>query len=888
MLVAAVEVDEANDEEEEVYGQPEARVQKALADPQLPTLVERCEHERSGHNPYRSWCRICVEAAGREDAHKTNAKDVAGEDKVPTMSFDYDFYGTGARRREGNIPGKDEVTGLVMKDLRSGAVWAHRALCKGPKDTWLMRRMVTNIESAGHAHVRLKADGEPSTKAVQKDIISRRPPPRQTVPTNPPDYDPMANGGAESGVRDVNVQLRKLKLGLEAKIKTEIPTHHALVDWMFEHSAFLITRVPIHRDGKTCHEKLTGRPWRGKLVEFGEQVWAKMVKPKSRSKLATKVQAKFIRATWVGITERTGEHRVVSRSGKAFRVRTIRRVPVEKRWHKDVLMAVAATPRVPDPSKPENPEDVELKNAADMHEELAPEVAEDLPEDLTKSEVEPVRSSNVREMRITKRILIKFGTTEGCVGCTATMNELPTRKHSDRCRERIYKAVACDDDERHMLEKAMDRMLARGGQEGAAQATKEKDLNEKDDILQQEKLSEESHRPEDPGAASSKDGQAMAPEPAYEPTEPEDDQEDASEADEVPRGINENLEEVDDLDDEDDLDDLGEKAGEGEAHDRDHRADTGPAVIEPRKRNDESNEDPDEKPAKKLRIASVHQAIGHISMKKIIEELESDPRLKLKNGNRRQRRTAKQAIARGVVSEVYSPPRIAETAQRMGLTAGMSLDLSTCDENGVPWDFSKKERQDEARRRLREEEPALLVACPMCGPFSSWMAINYQRMDEQEVRQKLMEALQHFKFALELCQEQHQRGGLFLFEHPVAATSWGSRMMETILKIPEVESVNFDFCMLGMQSKNAEGKTEPAKKRTRIVTNSKHAAAALRLCQCNGLHSHVRLESGRPKACEEYPRAFSELIVNALKRERSPTPTGSERWSRDSQATSWT
>ena len=97
---------------------------------------------------------------------------------MPTMSFDYDFYGAGAKRREGNAPREDGVTGLVMKDLKSGAVWAHMALCKGPKDVWLMRRMGTNIETAGHAHVRLKSDGEPATKAVQKEIIARRPPPR--------------------------------------------------------------------------------------------------------------------------------------------------------------------------------------------------------------------------------------------------------------------------------------------------------------------------------------------------------------------------------------------------------------------------------------------------------------------------------------------------------------------------------------------------------------------------------------------------------------------------------------------------------------------------------------------------------------------------------------
>ena len=91
--------------------------------------------------------------------------------------------------------------------------------------------------------------------------------------------------------------------------------------------------------------------------------------------------------------------------------------------------------------------------------------------------------------------------------------------------------------------------------------------------------------------------------------------------------------------------------------------------------------------------------------------------------------------------------------------------------------------------------------------------------------------------------------------------------MDEMLKHGDVESINFDFCMLGMATTDNRGEAAPAKKRTRVITNSKHVAAALRICQCNGLHSHVQLTSGRAKKCEEYPQAFAEIIVLALKRE---------------------
>ena len=51
------------------------------------------------------------------------------------------------------------------------------------------------------------------------------------------------------------------------------------------------------------------------------------------------------------------------------------------------------------------------------------------------------------------------------------------------------------------------------------------------------------------------------------------------------------------------------------------------------------------------------------------------------------------------VDEIYSPPRVVPEAVRQGLKGGLSMDLTTCDENGVPWDFSKLEQRNKAIRR---------------------------------------------------------------------------------------------------------------------------------------------------------------------------------------------
>eukprot|EP00973_Karenia_brevis_P017711 2432936-Karenia_brevis.AAC.1 len=48
------------------------------------------------------------------------------------------------------------------------------------------------------------------------------------------------------------------------------------------------------------------------------------------------------------------------------------------------------------------------------------------------------------------------------------------------------------------------------------------------------------------------------------------------------------------------------------------------------------------------------------------------------------------------VVEIYSPPRVTQHAGQYNLKPGWSLDLTTMDENGEPWDFSKVHMKNKA------------------------------------------------------------------------------------------------------------------------------------------------------------------------------------------------
>jgi hypothetical protein len=193
------------------------------------------------------------------------------------------------------------------------------------------------------------------------------------------------------------------------------------------------------------------------LLEFGEQVLAKLTKPKPQSKLARKAGPKFVQATWLGLNERTGEHLVVARNGKAFRIRTVKRRPEEVRWQKKVIKSITATPRNPDPSKatenePQEVEPVEIDTAMPQ----AQAAQEDEQAEAPAGKVE-TRPEEARELRLTLRMFNKFGWSADCVGCTAMQPGLPQRKHTPACRERMYLAMQEDDEDRELVTRAIIR-----------------------------------------------------------------------------------------------------------------------------------------------------------------------------------------------------------------------------------------------------------------------------------------------------------------------------------------------------------------------------------------------------------------------------------------------
>ena len=224
-----------------------ARIPKSLKSPIRPPQAEVDKHELT-HLPYRPWCRVCVESKGKEDPHPRGRQDEDDKSGLPVVAFDYQEMNEELQLRL--LVGKDEATGMVI---------AHQTVCKGPKDTWLMRKVVNDLKDIGRPDIMLKTDGEPAIVAVQDEIQSRRS--GRTIPRNPAAYNPESNGPCEKAVQDVTAQVRTLKIALEYRIKQKITEVDGIMMWAIEHAAFLINRYSVGHDGMTPFERMTGRKW---------------------------------------------------------------------------------------------------------------------------------------------------------------------------------------------------------------------------------------------------------------------------------------------------------------------------------------------------------------------------------------------------------------------------------------------------------------------------------------------------------------------------------------------------------------------------------------------------------------------------------------------------
>ena len=219
------------------------------------------------------------------------------------------------------------------------------------------------------------------------------------------------------------------------------------------------------------------------------------------------------------------------------------------------------------------------------------------------------------------------------------------------------------------------------------------------------------------------------------------------------------------------------------------------------------------------------------------------------------------------VAEVYSLERVTRVAEQFGLKPGWSLDLTTTDENGRPWDFDCVYMRNKVARKLIEDRPMLVIGSPMCTEFSSWMHVNHPRMAKEIVEERLPKARMHLEFCTKLYNLQIHHGRYFLHEHPQSATSWGEQCIQNVLGRKGVIKVSADQCQYGLMSRDKTGEGV-VRKATSFMTYAPYVAMELQRRCPNRLgkihHRHVTLEGGRTTFAQVYPEELCKAICKGL------------------------
>ena len=408
--------------------------------PHQPTPADVTEHEQTGHEPYRSWCRACVAGRGRADAHVARP---AGEKGLPVIGVDYGYLWS--RSAENTDEAQDEIAGADPPDgVRASSPvlcgrcstdrWLFGHLCQSKGDNDRNRSVLAKeLTAGGYPRVIVRSDGEPAMLAhvrAARVVATLDGVPLEVVQEQVSKSQSPGNGLAEGAVKELKAKIRTLRHCAEEGLARLIPEDHDVLAWLVQHAAATVNWFRPGTDGKTPYELRYGKKMRRPVAPFGQKVWW-MSAQKHVSRIGSESRWQegiFLGIFGVGMG--AADYAIGTPEGvKAGRA--IKLVPEVDAWDVELLLAVKGLPwdrRRADPSAT-----VRLPITTMPAESMLPPppCAAPVP--------------NARRVYIRKDVEIrKYGVTLGCPGCMAITAGGPSDKHNDECRSRVEQLMRED------------------------------------------------------------------------------------------------------------------------------------------------------------------------------------------------------------------------------------------------------------------------------------------------------------------------------------------------------------------------------------------------------------------------------------------------------------
>ena len=93
------------------------------------------------------------------------------------------------------------------------------------------------------------------------------------------------------------------------------------------------------------------------------------------------------------------------------------------------------------------------------------------------------------------------------------------------------------------------------------------------------------------------------------------------------------------------------------------------------------------------------------------------------------------ALQHGLVTEVYSPPRVVKFARKHKLVVGHSIDITCNNDKGEPWDLDDNSKRHQLIQLVVDTKPALIIGSPMCTMFSTLQNLNKNKNSTEHKQQ---------------------------------------------------------------------------------------------------------------------------------------------------------
>ena len=109
----------------------------------------------------------------------------------------------------------------------------------------MTKAVVEDARTIGHKKWIFKTDQEPAIVALKERIIETLGKKCEVIPEESPVEDHQANGEIENAIKELEKQIRVLKLGLEQKMQLVLKDDHPMMAWLPEYSGFLLSRFQV-------------------------------------------------------------------------------------------------------------------------------------------------------------------------------------------------------------------------------------------------------------------------------------------------------------------------------------------------------------------------------------------------------------------------------------------------------------------------------------------------------------------------------------------------------------------------------------------------------------------------------------------------------------------